>query len=78
MAFLLLGLGLATAVIFLFDSVWKKRFHAVRRPLVDDEVREIHRGPDGSSVDPKVVAHGGFGGFRGDASGEIRQEVKAS
>ena len=78
MAFLLLGLGLATATIFLFDVIWKKRFHSVRRSLVDDGVQEIHRGPDGSSVDPKVVAHGGFGGFRGDASGEIRQEVKTS
>ncbi|MCA9047592.1 MAG: c-type cytochrome [Planctomycetaceae bacterium] len=78
MSFLLLGLGIATAVIFLFDVIWKRRFHSVRRPLVDDEVQEIHRGPDGSGVDPKVVAHGGFGGFRGDTSGEIRQEVKAS
>lgn len=78
MAFLLLGLGLATAAIFLFDVIWKKRFHAVRRPLVDDEIRDVHRGPDGSGVDGTVVAHGGFGGFRGDSSGEIRQEVKAS
>jgi len=78
MSFLLLGLGLAAALIFLFDSIWKKRFHAVRRPLVDGKIREIHRGPDGSGVDPKVVAHGGFGGFRGDSSGEIRQEVKTS
>ncbi len=78
MAFLLLGLGLATATIFLFDVIWKKRFHSVRRPLVDDGVQEIHRGPDGSSVDRKAVAHGGFGGFRGDATGEIRQGVKTS
>ena len=76
MSFLLLGLGLAAVVIFLFDSLWKKRFHAVRRTLVDDEIREIHCGPDGSGVDGTVVAHGGFGGFRGDTSGEIRQDVR--
>lgn len=78
MAFLLLALGLAAATIFGFDSIWKKRFHSVRRPLVDDGVREIHRGPDGSNVDPSVVAHGGFGGFSGDSSGEIQTEGKAS
>ena len=80
MMFLLLGLGLAAATIFLFDSIWKKRFHSVRRPLVDAGVREIHRGPDGSDVDPSMVSHGGFGAFRGygsDASGDIRQEVKS-
>ncbi len=78
MAFLLLGLGLATATIFLFDVIWKKRFHSVRRPLVDDGVQEIHRGPDGSRVDPTVVAHGGFGGYRGAMPGESHKEVSAS
>ncbi len=34
-AFLLLGLGVATAMVFAFDAIWKRRFHAVRRPLVD-------------------------------------------
>jgi len=78
MAFLLLGLSLATAVIFLFDAIWKKRFHSVRRPLVDEGVQQIHRGPDGSDVDPSVVAHGGFGEFRGGMPDESREEVKTS
>jgi len=43
MAFLLLGLGLSAAVIFLFDVIWKKRFHSVRRPLVDQVTTAIHR-----------------------------------
>lgn len=34
-AFLLLGLALAAATVFLFDVIWKNRFHAVRRPLVE-------------------------------------------
>lgn len=33
-AFLLIGLGGATLWVFLFDVIWKRRFHAVRRPLV--------------------------------------------
>ncbi|MCP4784832.1 MAG: c-type cytochrome [Fuerstiella sp.] len=44
MAFLLLGLGLATSVVFLFDSIWKARFHSVRRPLVDSITETVHRG----------------------------------
>ena len=43
-AFLLIGLALATAVIFLFDVMWKGRFHSVRRPLVDVVTRAIHQG----------------------------------
>ncbi len=34
-AFLLMGLALAAAVVFLFDIIWKGRFYAVRRPLVE-------------------------------------------
>ncbi len=34
-AFLLMGLAVAAAVVFLFDIIWKGRFYAVRRPLVD-------------------------------------------
>ena len=34
-AFLLMGLILATAIVFGFDAIWKKRFHSVRQPLVD-------------------------------------------
>jgi hypothetical protein len=34
-SFLLLGIFGAGAVIFGFDSIWKRRFHSVRRPLVD-------------------------------------------
>ncbi len=44
-AFLLSGLVLATAIIFLFDVLWKGRFRAVRRPLVEGIRRAIHRGP---------------------------------
>ena len=34
-AFLLMGLLGAVGVIFGFDAVWKRRFHSVRKPLVD-------------------------------------------
>lgn len=34
-AFLLMGLILAAAIVFGFDAIWKRRFHSVRRPLVD-------------------------------------------
>lgn len=34
-AFLLAGLAGAAALVFMFDAIWKRRFHAVRRPLVD-------------------------------------------
>lgn len=33
--FLLLGLAGSVMIVFLFDSIWKRRFHAVRRPLVE-------------------------------------------
>ncbi len=42
-AFLLLGLALAAGTIFLFDFIWKGRFHPVRRPLVDEVVDSIHQ-----------------------------------
>jgi hypothetical protein len=35
-AFLLLGLAGAAIFVFLFDVIWKQRFHAVRRPLVEE------------------------------------------
>lgn len=35
MAFLLFGLFGAAAFVFGFDVIWKRRFHAVRRPLVE-------------------------------------------
>ncbi len=35
-AFLLIGLIGASALVFAFDSIWKRRFTGVRRPLVDD------------------------------------------
>jgi len=35
-AFLLIGLAGATIFVFLFDVIWKRRFHAVRRPLVEE------------------------------------------
>lgn len=34
-AFLLMGLISAAAMIFGFDFIWRRRFHSVRRPLVD-------------------------------------------
>jgi mono/diheme cytochrome c family protein len=44
MAFLLLGLALAAGTIFLFDVIWKDRFHSVRRPLVDAITKAVHQG----------------------------------
>lgn len=41
-AFLLLGLGFAGGLVFLFDSLWRGRFRAVRRPLVYDSVESVH------------------------------------
>ena len=35
-AFLLMGLTGAALFVFLFDVIWKRRFHAVRRPLVEE------------------------------------------
>ncbi len=35
-AFLLMGLAGATGLVFAMDVIWKKRFHAVRRPLISD------------------------------------------
>ncbi len=54
-AFLLTGLVFATAIIFLFDVLWKGRFHAVRRPLVEGIRRAIHRGV-GKEDKPASVA----------------------
>lgn len=34
-AFLLFGLCGAAVILFAFDVIWKRRFHAVRRPLVE-------------------------------------------
>jgi len=34
-ALLLMGLSGAVALVFGFDAIWKRRFHSVRRPLVD-------------------------------------------
>ena len=34
-AFLLTGLAVAAAMVFMFDAIWKRRFHAVRKPLVE-------------------------------------------
>lgn len=40
--FLLLGLTIAVAVVFLFDLIWRGRFYGVRRPLVDAGVSSAH------------------------------------
>ena len=42
-SFLMLGLALAGALIFLFDAIWKGRFYGVRRPLVDESVSAVHQ-----------------------------------
>jgi len=58
-AFLLTGLVFATAIIFLFDVLWKGRFHSVRRPLVEGIRRAIHRGPKaGNSTSIAAEADG--------------------
>jgi mono/diheme cytochrome c family protein len=36
-SFLLLGLFVSAALVFGMDAVWKRRFHAVRKPLVESE-----------------------------------------
>ncbi|MGE0376545.1 MAG: cytochrome c [Planctomycetaceae bacterium] len=41
-AFFLLGLGLASGLIFLCDAIWRGRFDAVRRPLVDANAEAVH------------------------------------
>jgi cytochrome c2 len=46
-SFLLLGLGLAGGLVFLFDSLWKGRLHAVRRPMVAAGVALSHQQPSG-------------------------------
>jgi mono/diheme cytochrome c family protein len=42
-SFLLSGLVLAAAIVFLFDAIWKGRFRSVRRPLVEANTRVIHQ-----------------------------------
>lgn len=46
-SFLLLGLFLATALVFAFDALWKRRFHSVRRELVQKKrmQRRPHHAP---------------------------------
>lgn len=36
-SFLLLGLFVSAVLVFGMDAVWKRRFHAVRKPLVESE-----------------------------------------
>jgi mono/diheme cytochrome c family protein len=40
-AFLLIGLAMATGVIFGFDMLWQNRFDAVRKPLVDISAKKV-------------------------------------
>lgn len=42
-AFLLMGLGLAGGMTFVFDAIWKGRFHSVRRQLVAAGVDQVHQ-----------------------------------
>ena len=37
LTFALIGVGLAALILMIFDFIWKGRFIAVRRPLVDSE-----------------------------------------
>jgi mono/diheme cytochrome c family protein len=41
-AFLLMGLIGATAAVFGFDAIWKRRFRAVRQPLVAESIAHEH------------------------------------
>lgn len=47
-ALLLLGLLGATAVIFGFDAIWKRRFHGVRQPLVESAALPTPRSTEAS------------------------------
>lgn len=65
MTFLLLGLALAAGTIFLFDVIWKGRFHSVRRPLVDAITRAIHQSPNkdnGKSTSAATLVSAGADG----------------
>ncbi len=43
-AFLMLGLAVAAATVFLFDAIWRGRFYGVRRPLLEAGVSAVHLG----------------------------------
>ncbi|MCA9077690.1 MAG: c-type cytochrome [Planctomycetaceae bacterium] len=56
-AFLMIGLAVAGAIVFLFDALWKGRFYGVRRPLVDAEVSAVHLGHKSASASsPSTLA----------------------
>jgi len=56
MTFLLLGLALAAGTIFLFDVLWKGRFHSVRRPLVNAITRVVHQSSNNETRTPPSAA----------------------
>ena len=39
-SFLFLGLFVAAAMVFALDAVWKRRFHSVRKPLVESKTSQ--------------------------------------
>ena len=52
-AFLLMGLIAAAALVFAFDAIWKRRFQGVRQPLVDSTPATSSRG---HSARPNVMS----------------------
>lgn len=71
--FLLAGLAFATVLVFLFDFIWRSRFHSVRRPLVETIRRQIHQGPNNEndkSVSNATPVAAGSGSERGLERGE--------
>ena len=60
-AFLLLGLGLAAGMVFLFDGLWRRRFHSVRLPLVQGNVDAVHSSFENSHPPGKTSAVAGHG-----------------
>ena len=49
-AFLMMGLLAAAAIVFVFDVIWKSRFYGVRRPLVEAGVSSVHFGGPSAGV----------------------------
>jgi hypothetical protein len=47
LAFMLAGFGLAAVLLVLFDVVWRNRYRATRKPLVEGRIgrRRIAEGP---------------------------------
>lgn len=48
-AFLLIGLLIAAAIVFAFDVIWKGRLYGVRRPLVEANTKREHGSQQGTT-----------------------------